>query len=142
MSRAKYLSSSPCGFWKKDFLSFYFMYIRKTNDPRGRANFDSKAKISTIFVEVHQTMFYVKYLSSSLYKLGGGDFLRFFFLLPWQPEFCMELNSLNIFETALCARNIHTKFYQIWPSGFGGEVILMKKFTDRQWTSRYSAQVS
>ena len=30
----------------------------------------------------------------------------------------------------LDARNIHTKFYQIWPSGLRGEVILMKKFTD------------
>jgi hypothetical protein len=25
------------------------------------------------------------------------DLLSFFFRLPWQPEFCMELNSLNNF---------------------------------------------
>ena len=46
-------------------------------------------------------MFHVKYLSSSLYGLGEEDFLSFFFRLPWQQEFCMELNSLNKFERAL-----------------------------------------
>ena len=76
-------------------------------------------------------MFHVKYLSFNLYSLGGEDFLSFFFRLPWQPQFCMELNSLNNFERPF-AKSIHTKFYQIWPSGIGGEVILMKKFMDRQ----------
>ena len=49
----------------------------------------------------------------------------------------MELTSLNNFESF----NIHTKFYQIWPSGLGGsrshfnEKIYGR--TDR-WTSRYN----
>ena len=55
MSYAKYLSSSLCGFGEEDFLSFHYMYIRKTNDPTlpppGGANFDPRAK--TTFVEVH-----------------------------------------------------------------------------------------
>ena len=74
-------------------------------------------------------MFHVKYLCSSLYGLGAEDFFKFFFWLQWQPQFCMELNSLNNSTTLkeLYAKNIHTKFYQIWPSGLG-EVILMKKF--------------
>ena len=73
-------------------------------------------------------MFHVKYLSSSLYDIGE-DFLSFFFWLPWQPQFFM-----GIVLKELDARNIHTKFYQIWPSGLGGKVILMKKFTDVQTT--------
>jgi hypothetical protein len=28
------------------------------------------------------------------------DILSFFFWLPWQPEFCMECNSLNNFVKA------------------------------------------
>ena len=102
------------------------MYLRKTNDPRGGANFDTRAKIWTTFVEVHQAMFHVKYLSSGLYGLGGEDILSF------QPEFCMELTALK----ELYARNIHTKFKQIWPSGLGWEVILMKRFTDGRTDGR------
>ena len=35
-------------------------------------------------------------------------------------------NSLNNFE--FYARNIHAKFYQIWPSGLEREMIFMKKY--------------
>ena len=45
--------------------------------PAGGANFDPRAKIWTIFKEVHQTMFHVKSLSSSLYGLGGEFFFNF-----------------------------------------------------------------
>ena len=41
-------------------------------------------------------------------------------LLAWQPEFLLELNSFNNF-VELHPRNIPAKFYQDWPSGFGGE---------------------
>jgi hypothetical protein len=34
----------------------------KIYDPRGGANFDPRAIISTLFVEVYQTMTYAKYL--------------------------------------------------------------------------------
>ena len=50
-------------------------------------------------------MFHVKYLSSSLYGLGE-DFLSFFWL-PWQPQFSMELNSMNNFERAWCQKHPH-----------------------------------
>ena len=68
MSRAKYLSSSPCGFGE----NYYPYYVYKENQwsPQGGVNFDPRAKIWTTFVEVHQTMFHVKYLSSSLYGLS------------------------------------------------------------------------
>jgi hypothetical protein len=45
MYHAKYLSSSLCHFREDDFLSFYYIHIRKTYDPRGGANFDTKGKI-------------------------------------------------------------------------------------------------
>ena len=52
----------------------------------------------------------------------AADFQRFFsppFLLPWQPELWMELNSLNNFFVELHLRNITAKFHQDWPSGLG-----------------------
>ena len=52
-------------------------------------------------------MFQVKYLSFSLYGLGEEDFLSFFFQMPWQPEFCMELNSLNNYKRASCHKHPH-----------------------------------
>ena len=42
--------------------------------------------------------------------------------LPWQPEFLMGSNSVNIFEEDL-PRNIPAKFGSNWPSGLGGEDI-------------------
>ena len=45
-------------------------------------------------------MLQTKYLSSRPYGLFLEDFLSFSFRLPWQPEFCMELISLNNFERA------------------------------------------
>ena len=63
MLHAKYLSTSPCGFREEDFFKFHYMHIRKTNDPRGRANFDPRGIIGTILVEVHSMMLHAKYLS-------------------------------------------------------------------------------
>ena len=40
--------------------------------------------------------------------------------LPWQPEFLMESNSVNIFKEDL-PRSIPAKFCPNWPSGLGGE---------------------
>jgi hypothetical protein len=37
--------ASYLGFLKEDFLSFYYMQIRKINDPQGGANFDPRAFI-------------------------------------------------------------------------------------------------
>jgi hypothetical protein len=45
MFHAKYLTSSLCEFKKDDFLSFYYRHIRKTYDPRGGADFDTRGKI-------------------------------------------------------------------------------------------------
>jgi hypothetical protein len=45
MFHAKYLTSSLCQFREDDFLSFYYIQIRKTYDPRGGANFDTRGKI-------------------------------------------------------------------------------------------------
>jgi hypothetical protein len=45
MFHAKYITSSLCQFREDDFLSFYFIHIRKTYDPWGRANFDTRGKI-------------------------------------------------------------------------------------------------
>ena len=41
-------------------------------------------------------------------------------LLPWQPVFVVNYILLTIF-VELHPRNIPAKFYQDWPSGFGGE---------------------
>ena len=81
MSHAKYLSSSPCVFGEEDFLLLY-MYIRKSNDPQGLANFDP-------------------------YWFRRRRFLSFFFRLPWQPKFYMEFRSLNNFEIALYQKHPH-----------------------------------
>ena len=43
-------------------------------------------------------------------------------LLPWQPEFLMESNSVSIFEEDL-PRNIPAKFGPNWPSSLGREDI-------------------
>jgi hypothetical protein len=43
-------------------------------------------------------MFHAKYLSSSFLGSLKEDILSFFYRLPWQPEFCMALNSLNNFK--------------------------------------------
>jgi hypothetical protein len=45
MFHAKYLNSSLCKFREDDFLSFYYIHIRKTYGPRGGANFDTRGKI-------------------------------------------------------------------------------------------------
>ena len=45
-------------------------------------------------------LLHAKYESSSPYNLGQEDFLSFFFRLPWQPEFFMELKSLKFSESA------------------------------------------
>ena len=53
MSHAKYLSSSLSGFGDEDFLSFHYMYIRKTDDRRGGAKFDPRDIIRKFFLEGH-----------------------------------------------------------------------------------------
>jgi hypothetical protein len=55
-------------------------------------------------------MFHAKYLyfGSSSCGFLKEDILSFFFWLPWQPEFCLELNSLNNFVDY--QRNIPVKF--------------------------------
>ena len=47
-------------------------------------------------------MLHTKYLSSWSSSLCQEDFLSFSFRLPWQPEFCMELISLNNFRRGPC----------------------------------------
>jgi hypothetical protein len=42
MFHAKYLSSASLGSLKEDFLSFYYIQIKKINDPQGGANFDPR----------------------------------------------------------------------------------------------------
>ena len=53
------------------------MYIMKINDPRGGTNFDPRAIIWTILLEVHYTMFHAKYLNFILCKYREDDFLSF-----------------------------------------------------------------
>jgi hypothetical protein len=62
--------------------------------PLPPANFDPRAFICTNLVDTDKTMFHAKYLSSHSFGFFKEDFLSFFFRLPWQPEFCVELNSL------------------------------------------------
>ena len=62
-------------------------------------------------------MFHVKYLSSSLYGLGGQYFFKFFLLVAMATK---VLHGIEFFEQ-------HLKY--LTPNGLG-EVILMKKFTD------------
>jgi hypothetical protein len=45
MFYAKYLNSSRCKFREDDFLSFYYMHLRKTYGPLGRPNFDNRGKV-------------------------------------------------------------------------------------------------
>ena len=90
------------------------MFIRKTNDPQGGFNFDPRAIIWTLLKEVHQTMFRVKYLSSSLYGSRWEDFNFFFFQLPWQSEFCMELPSFIKFAQVIY--DGRSNFSGLWAS--------------------------
>jgi hypothetical protein len=41
-------------------------------------------------------MFHAKYLSFTSLGFLKEDILSFFYRLPWQPEFCMELNFLKV----------------------------------------------
>ena len=67
-------------------------------------------------------MLHTKYQSSTPSSFREEDFQRFcfFFLLPWQPELWVELNSLNNL-VELHPRNIPAKFHEDWPCGFGEE---------------------
>jgi hypothetical protein len=49
-------------------------------DTSGGANFDPRAIICTILLEVHFTMFHAKYLTSSLCQLREDDFLSFYYI--------------------------------------------------------------
>jgi hypothetical protein len=51
MFHAKYLTSGLCQFREDDFLSFYYIHIRKTYDPQGMAKFDNRGNIWTTLVE-------------------------------------------------------------------------------------------
>ena len=65
-------------------------------------------------------MLHTKYQSSMPSSFREEDFQRFqffFFLLPWQPELWVELNSLNNIGRA--TPNIPAKFHEDWPCGFG-----------------------
>ena len=88
MSYTKYLRSSPCGVWE-DFA------YKENQWPWGGANFDPRAKIWTSFVEFHQTMFHVQYVSSSLYDSGGEDFLKFFLFIAMAIR---VLHGIDFFE--------------------------------------------
>jgi hypothetical protein len=68
-------SLKPCSFRQEDFLFFYYMYIVKINDHRGGANFDPRAIIWTILVEVHFAKSHAKYLTSRLCQFREEDFL-------------------------------------------------------------------
>jgi hypothetical protein len=65
--------------------------------PRGGVNFYPRAFIWKDLVDTDKKMFHAKYLSFRSYGSLKEDILSFFFRLPWQPEFCLELNSLNNF---------------------------------------------
>jgi hypothetical protein len=67
-------------------------------------------------------MFHAKYFSSSSYGFLKEDILSVFFRLPWQPQFCLELNSLNNLIVDY-KRNIPMKFGSNWLSGLWGDVI-------------------
>jgi hypothetical protein len=56
------------------------MYIVKINDTWGGANFDPRAIICTILLEVHHTMFHAKHLNSNLCKFKEDDFLSFYYI--------------------------------------------------------------
>ena len=87
----------------KLFTHFFpYIILCKTCDPWGGANFNPRDFILTNFVEVYYAMLHTKYLSSRTYSLWQEDFLSFSFWLPWQPEFCMELNSLKEFWRGPC----------------------------------------
>jgi hypothetical protein len=72
----KYLSSSLKPSDNKIFFKIYYIHITKTYiyDPRGEANFDSRAINLTILVEFRYTMFHDKYLTSSLCQFRGENF--------------------------------------------------------------------
>jgi hypothetical protein len=48
--------------------------------PGGGANFDPRAIICAIMLEVHYTMFHVKYLTSNLFEFIEDDFLSFYYM--------------------------------------------------------------
>jgi hypothetical protein len=90
MFHAKYLTSSICQLLEEFFLQFYYkflyyIHIKKTNDPRGGADFDLRAIIWTIWIEVYQTMPYAKYLSSRpLWSLQEGILSFYYMYIKWK----------------------------------------------------------
>ena len=74
MLHNKYLSFSACGLVQEDILMFYYIFLCKTADHWGGANFDPRDIIWAILVEVYNTMLHTKYLSSMACGLGQEDF--------------------------------------------------------------------
>ena len=56
-----------------------------------------------------------------LFGKGLKNSLKNSILLPWQPEFLMESNSVNIFKEDH-PRNIPAKFGSNWPTGLRVDV--------------------
>ena len=104
------------------------MYIRKTNDPLGRGQFWPQCYNLNNFCRGP-----LDNVSCQISKLKPLWFRRRRFF----KFFSFSCRNWILWTTLkeLDARNIHTKFYQIWPSGLG-EVILMKKFTDGRTDGR------
>jgi hypothetical protein len=48
--------------------------------PGGGANFDPRAIICTILLEVHYTIFHAKYLTSSICQFREDDFSNFYYI--------------------------------------------------------------
>ena len=80
-------------------------------------------------------MLYTKYQSSRLCGFGEEDFQRFFFRLPWQPEFFMEWNHLN----NLCRAPSKEHLCKVWSLShqwFWSRRCLSKLLThDGRWTT-------
>ena len=65
---------SACGLVQEDFLRFYYIFLCKTADHWGGANFDPRDIIWAILVEVYNTMLHTKYLSSMARGFGQEEF--------------------------------------------------------------------
>jgi hypothetical protein len=76
----KYQSSKPCTFRQEDFYFFTICTQWKSMTPGGGANFDPRAIICIILLEVHYIMFHAEYLNSSLCKFREDDFLSFYYI--------------------------------------------------------------
>lgn len=95
MLQAKYLCSKLCCFRREVFLSLPYKPLQNENWRAGRAIYDPRDIMWTIWVQKLLVSLYVQCVSTKPCGIREEAFQSMTYLLPLQPEFLMKSNILN-----------------------------------------------